>query len=80
LASDVEVRVVDELDVGGSDQAVIDEVNLPIEGYDALAASQIVARLGGLSAAELEQVQRYETAHRGRRTILHRTGQLLSGR
>ncbi len=53
-----------------------DREPLPIEGYDALAASQVVARLGGLSREELERVERYETAHRARRTILHRVAQL----
>lgn len=49
---------------------------LAIPGYDALAASQVVQRLGGLSAAELEAVRTYEAATRGRRTILHRVEQL----
>ena len=49
---------------------------LAIPGYDALAASQVVQRLGGLSAAELEAVRNYEAATRGRRTILNRVEQL----
>ena len=51
--------------------------DLPIAGYDSLAASQIVARLEGLSTVELVDVQSYETSHRGRRTILSRVAQLL---
>jgi hypothetical protein len=50
--------------------------DLAIHGYDSLAASQVVERLGGLSAAELEAVRAYEAATRGRRTILNRIGQL----
>jgi hypothetical protein len=65
---EIVVRVTDDLEP------------LPIEGYDALAASQVVARLAGLSPAELERVERYEAAHRGRRTILHRIAQLLPAR
>jgi hypothetical protein len=49
---------------------------LAIPGYDSLAASQVVQRLGGLSRAELEAVKAYEEATRGRRTILNKVGQL----
>ena len=53
-----------------------DEGALPIEGYDALAASQVVGRLAGLDADGLEQVRRHESAHRARRTVLARIAQL----
>ena len=49
---------------------------LPISGYDTLAASQVIPRLDGLSAAELEAVKDYELAHRGRKTILGKIAQL----
>lgn len=49
---------------------------LAIPGYDSLAASQVVQRLGGLSSTELEAVRTYEEGTRGRRTILNRIGQL----
>jgi hypothetical protein len=49
---------------------------LAIPGYDSLAASQVVQRLEGLSADELDEVRRYEEATRGRRTILGRISQL----
>jgi len=52
-------------------------VDLAIPGYDSLSASQVVRRLDSLGPAELEAVQRHEAATRGRRTILHRTEQLL---
>ena len=51
-------------------------VALAIPEYDALAASQVVPRLEGLSADELEAVRAHETEHRGRRTILNRIAQL----
>jgi hypothetical protein len=50
--------------------------SLPIPGYDALSASQVVERLAGLSAAELDAVRTYEGAHRNRRTILGKIDQI----
>lgn len=49
---------------------------LAIPDYDSLSASQVVPRLEGLSASELETVRRYESAKRGRKTILGKIGQL----
>jgi hypothetical protein len=49
---------------------------LAIPAYDSLAASQVVPRLDGLSAAELEAVRLYESSHRGRKTILGKIAQL----
>lgn len=49
---------------------------LAISDYDSLAASQVVARLPGLSADDLDAVGAYEAAHRGRRTILGKVQQL----
>lgn len=49
---------------------------LAIPGYDTLSASQVVQRLGGLSADELEAVRSYEAATRGRKTVLHKVAQL----
>lgn len=48
----------------------------PFDGYDHLAAAQIVRLLDRLPEAELEMVRVYETAHRGRRTILAKVEQL----
>lgn len=53
--------------------------NLAIPGYDTLSASQVVQRLGGLSADELEAVRAYEDSGRKRKTILARVEQLQSG-
>jgi hypothetical protein len=52
---------------------------LAIPGYDALSASQVVQRLAGLSGDELEAVRSYESATRGRKTILNRVEQLRTG-
>jgi hypothetical protein len=49
---------------------------LPIPGYDALSASQVVERLAGLVPDELDAVRKYEAAHRRRRTILGKIEQL----
>ena len=49
---------------------------LPIPGYDALSASQVVERLSGLGREELDAVHAYENAHRQRRTILGKIEQL----
>ena len=50
--------------------------DLPIAAYDSLAASQVIPRLAGLSANELDDVEAYELAHRGRKTILGKISQL----
>jgi len=49
---------------------------LPIPDYDSLSASQVVTRLRGLSAGQLDAIRAYETATRGRKTILNRVQQL----
>ena len=49
---------------------------LPIPGYNSLSASQVVQRLAGLSADELEAVRAYEASNRKRRTILGKIDQI----
>lgn len=61
----------------GSDNGALASDVLGIPGYDSLSASQVVQRLGGLSAGELEAIRDHELAHRHRRTILNRVEQLL---
>jgi hypothetical protein len=58
------------------DSPVVSAERLAIPGYDSLSASQVVQRLAGLSSDELAAVGEYESAHRGRRTVLTRVGQL----
>lgn len=50
---------------------------LPIEGYDHLAASQVIDRLDGLTSAELIAVEAYERAHKHRQIVLGRLAQLV---
>ena len=65
---------------GGNGQVTAPNVeSLAIPGYDTLSASQVVQRLGGLSAEELEAVRAYEESSRKRKTILARVQQLQSG-
>lgn len=52
---------------------------LAVAGYDSLAASQIVAMLGSLTATELVGIRAYEATHRARRTVLGKLDQLLRG-
>jgi hypothetical protein len=49
----------------------IDADSLPIPAYDGLSASQVVQRLTGLTADELETVRAYEAGGRGRKTVLN---------
>lgn len=51
--------------------------DLPIEEYESLAASHVVARLDSLSPADLRRVADFEASHRGRRTVLGKIDQLL---
>jgi hypothetical protein len=51
-------------------------VDVAIHGYDSLSASQVVQRLAGLSASDLEDVRAYESSHRGRKTVLTKIAQL----
>lgn len=59
----------------GSDDSP-DSSSLPIEGYDSLAASQVVVRLATLTADELGLIRTYEETNRARRTILGKISQL----
>jgi hypothetical protein len=61
----------------GSTTAPVPEVGeLALEGYDELTAAQVVSLLDHLDPDELDAIDRYERAHRRRRTVLHRIGQL----
>jgi hypothetical protein len=59
--------------------ASIDAATLAIPDYDGLSASHVVNRLAGLSDDELEAVRLYESANRGRKTILSKVAQLQAG-
>lgn len=53
-----------------------DPETLAITDYDSLSASQVVPRLDGLAPDELESIRAYESANRGRKTILSKIAQL----
>lgn len=53
--------------------------SLGIADYDSLSASQVVKRLRGMDASDLDAVQAYEAATRARKTILNRIAQLQKG-
>jgi hypothetical protein len=52
----------------------------PFEGYDDLAATEVIARLERLGGEALRSARAYEQAHRNRRTVLGRIAQLLARR
>jgi hypothetical protein len=54
--------------------------DLPIPGYEDLAASHIVARLDRLSPSELVEIRAFEVVNRGRRTVVGKIDQLLARR
>jgi hypothetical protein len=64
------------VETNGSPVTVHDANSLAIPGYDSLSASQVVERLSGLNPEELDAIGSYESAGRGRRTILNRVAQL----
>ncbi len=47
-----------------------DPDRLPIEGYDDLNVSEVAAKLGGLTVAELRKVQAYEARNKDRETVI----------
>ncbi len=49
---------------------------LALPDYDHLPAAHVVGKLAGLSDAERELIERYERAHRHRRTVLGKLDQL----
>lgn len=57
----------------------VDDESLPIDGYDHLAARQVIGRLADLTAEELELVAGYEAAHRNRQTVLRKIEQIVAG-
>lgn len=54
--------------------------SLPIGDYESLAAIHVVQRLASLRDDEIEQIRQFEVAHRARRTVLAKIGQLQDAR
>lgn len=63
-----------------ADRPAPSSTGLPLEDYESLAASQVVDRLPTLSDDELDRIDLFETAHRGRRTVLGKIEQLRARR
>jgi hypothetical protein len=71
LLSDLESLVGRSLGAaGGTVRRVAGMSAFPIAGYDDLTADQVVSRLDGLSAAQLDRVRGHERASRNRKTVL----------
>ncbi len=62
-----------------AEAAPVEVTTLAIPDYDSLSALQVVPRLEGLTAAELDAVGAYEAATRARKTILNKVAQLHAG-
>lgn len=60
---DTEDEPVDPIETISADE-------LPIDGYDDLAARQVVDRLDALDPADLARIETYEREHRNRSTVL----------
>jgi hypothetical protein len=52
-------------------------LDLPIPAYDSLKAPEIMRRLDGLDADDLELLQKYESATKRRSTVISRIESLL---
>lgn len=74
------VVVREEAEPGAQDGAGASvSVDAPWEGYERMAARDIVARLAACSTAELAAVALYEGSHRKRRTVLTAVERELAG-
>jgi len=56
----------------------ISVAELPIDGYDDLAARQVVDRLEALELADLARIEIYEREHRNRSTVLGKISMLTA--
>jgi hypothetical protein len=77
-APPADALVADEIGAATPRPDAVAAEGLPIEGYDSLPASHVIALLDGLGPTELAAVEAYERHHRRRRTVLGRIEQLRS--
>ena len=56
--------------------ALVDEKDLPINGYDKQTADEIVGRLKGFSQRELRMIDAFERKHENRETITDKIAKL----
>jgi hypothetical protein len=52
---------------------------LPLDGYEHMTIPQILARVDGLSAAEIRKIRSHETRHKNRKGLLVKLDRLLAG-
>jgi hypothetical protein len=69
---DTEAEIVEELAEPGAENGAGAQIRVatPFDGYDALRAADVVARVRGADAAQLGAIELYEQTHRKRRTVL----------
>ncbi|MEO6571093.1 MAG: hypothetical protein ABIO83_06050 [Ilumatobacteraceae bacterium] len=74
----ITIRDIVDPPPGGPAEPVAVEVlgELPIDGYDHLAARQVIDRLPELDPGELALIAEYERIHRNRQTVLRKIEQL----
>lgn len=70
LMSEAVSEVIDDPVSASEPIETISADELPIEGYDDLAARQVVDRLADLDRADLARIEMYEREHRNRSTVL----------
>jgi hypothetical protein len=69
---DAEAEIVEEVAEPGAEDGAGAQIHVapPFDGYDALRAADVVARLRGADIAQLGTIELYEQTHRRRRTVL----------
>ncbi|MEJ7799824.1 MAG: hypothetical protein WKF60_04845 [Ilumatobacter sp.] len=72
------LTMADEVEATPTEPASVPAADLPIEGYDDLAARQVVDRLAALDRPDLARVEVYEREHRNRSTVLGKISMLTA--
>lgn len=79
VTDEVVKAVADDVESGPEPKPEsIPVTDLPIDGYDDLAARQVVDRLAALDRADLGRVEVYEREHRNRSTVLGKIAMLTA--
>ncbi|MEO6653918.1 MAG: hypothetical protein ABIP17_14820 [Ilumatobacteraceae bacterium] len=71
-------EVDDMVEATPSEPESVPAADLPIEGYDDLAARQVVDRLSTMDRADLARIEIYEREHRNRSTVLGKISMLTA--
>lgn len=72
----VSVAQAEPIELATVEQATVEVEALALPDYDQLPAAHIVGKLHGLTQAERDSIELYETAGRHRRTVLGKLDQL----